>query len=146
MKGPVMTTITVRSHGKFRQEIVADDHTFYADEPASLGGKDTGPNPYALLLGALGSCTSITVQMYARRKGWPLEGIEVELTHRKDYQKDCETCDEKEARIDVIDLHLRFFGPLDDDQRARLHEMAQRCPVNQTLTKGIKVNHYQAQV
>jgi putative redox protein len=139
-----MTTITVRSHGTFRQEITADDHKFYADEPASLGGKDTAPNPYALLLGALGSCTSITLQMYARRKQWPLEGIEVELSHRKDYREDCEACDEREARIDVIDLHIKLFGPLDDAQRARLHEIAQRCPVNQTLSKSVKITHHEA--
>lgn len=138
-----MTTITVRSHGKFRQEIVADDHTFYADEPTSIGGSDTAPNPYALLLGALGACTSITLEMYARRKKWPLQGIEVELSHRKDYVQDCEACEEKEARIDMIDLRIRVFGPLDDAQRARLHEIAQRCPVSQTLGKGVRITHHE---
>ncbi len=137
-----MTTVWVRSHGKYRQEIVADEHTFYADEPTSIGGQDTAANPYALLLGSLGACTSITLEMYARRKGWPLDGIEIELTHRKDYEHDCETCDEKDARIDMVDLKIRFFGPLDDTQQARLHEIAQRCPVNQTLSKGMRITHH----
>ena len=141
-----MTTITVRSHGKYRQEIVADDHTFWADEPASIGGQDTAANPYALLLGSLGACTSITLEMYARRKKWPLEGIEVELSHRKDYAQDCERCDENEARIDVVDIKLKLFGPLDDDQHARLQDIAHRCPVSQTLSKGMQIVHHEERV
>ena len=138
-----MTTIRVHSHGNYRQEIVADDHTFYADEPTSIGGKDTAANPYALLLGSLGACTSITLEMYARRKKWPLEGIEVELSHRKDYAQDCERCDENEARIDVVDIKIKLFGPLDADQHARLQDIAHRCPVSQTLSKGMRIVHHE---
>jgi putative redox protein len=137
-----MTTIRVRSHGKYRQEIVADEHTFYADEPTSIGGQDTAANPYAILLGSLGACTSITLEMYAHRKGWPLDGIEIELSHRKDYAQDCEVCAEQDARIDKVDLTIKLFGPLDATQQARLHEIAQRCPVNQTLSKGMHITHH----
>lgn len=137
-----MNIVKVRSHGKYRQEITAGEHTFYADEPTSIGGQNTATNPYALLLGALGSCTSITLEMYALRKGWPLHGIEVDLAHTKDYVADCEACADKEARIDKVDITLRFFGPLSAEQQERLHEIAQRCPVNQTLGKGMHITHH----
>ena len=136
-----MTTVTVRSRQNYQQEIISGDHFVFADEPLSVGGDDTGPNPYELLLGALGACTSITLQMYARRKSWPLEAVEVELTHRRDYAKDCEECAEQEARIDVVEVKIGFRGDLDDEQRRRLHEIAQRCPVNQTLGRGIRTVH-----
>ncbi len=136
-----MTTVTVRSRQNYQQEIISGDHFVFADEPLNVGGDDTGPNPYELLLGALGACTSITLQMYARRKSWPLEAVEVELTHRRDYAKDCEECAEQEARIDVVDVKIALRGDLDDEQRRRLHEIAQRCPVNQTLGRGIRTVH-----
>jgi putative redox protein len=136
-----MTTITVRSRHNYQQEIIAGDHIIFADEPVDVGGDDTGPNPYELLLGALGACTSITLQMYAKRKGWPLEGVEVELIHRRDHARDCEECAETETRIDVVELRLDLKGDLDAAQRTRLHEIAQRCPVNQTLTRGIRTIH-----
>ena len=79
--------------------------------------------------------------MYARRKKWPLEGIEVELSHRKDYAQDCERCDENESRIDVVDIKIKLFGPLDDDQHTRLQDIAHRCPVSQTLGKGMQIVH-----
>ncbi len=139
-----MTTVTVRSRDNFQQEIIAGDHFIFADEPFGVGGDDTGPNPYELLLGALGACTSITLQMYARRKGWRLDGVEVELTHRKDYAQDCEVADKQDARIDVVEVKIAVRGDLDDEQRARLHDIAQRCPVNQTLTRGIKTVHVEA--
>ncbi len=139
-----MTTITVRSRDNFQQEIIAGDHFVFADEPLHIGGDDTGPNPYELLLGALGACTSITLQMYAQRKGWQLEGVEVELTHRRDYAKDCESCEDQDSRIDVVELTIELKGDLDEAQRARLHEIAQRCPVNQTISKGIKTVHAEA--
>jgi putative redox protein len=136
-----MTTVTVRSRQNYQQEIIADDHILFADEPLDIGGDDTGPNPYQLLLGALGSCTSITLQMYARRKGWPLERVEVELTHRRNHAKDCEECSEQETRIDVVELRIGLKGDLDAEQRRRLHEIAQRCPVNQTLSRGMRTIH-----
>ena len=139
-----MTKVTVRSRDNYQQEIIAGDHFIFADEPLDVGGDDTGPNPYALLLGALGACTSITLQMYARRKGWPLDSVEIELTHRKDHAKDCEVCEKQDARIDVVEVKIAVQGDLDDQQRARLHEIAQRCPVNQTLARGIKTVHVEA--
>jgi putative redox protein len=131
-----MAMITVRSRGGFQHEIQAGDHVFYADEPVDVGGDDTGPNPYEILLGALGACTAITLQMYAKRKGWALGEIEIDLTHNKDYAKDCEDCENKNVRIDRITRKISFRGDLSSEQRQRLMEIARRCPVHQTLTEG----------
>ena len=131
-----MLTITVRNQQGYQQEIIAGDHVIFADEPVNAGGDDTGPNPYELLLAALGACTSITMRMYAERKGWPLRQIEVELSHAKDYVRDCETCVDKQARVDRITRIIRLTGDLDAMQRQRLMEIARRCPVHQTLTAG----------
>jgi putative redox protein len=134
-----MATITVRSGEGFQQEITARGHRFAADEPLDAGGSDTGPTPYELLLGALGACKAMTVRMYARRKGWDLQSVTVELEHSRDYRKDCEDCDEREARIDRIRVWLWFTGNLDDAQCRRLREIAERCPVHQTLTGRIEI-------
>ncbi len=131
-----MTTITVRSQRGYQQEIIAGDHVVFADEPVSAGGDDIGPNPYELLLGALGACTSITVRMYADRKGWPLQAIEVELSHQKNYRQDCESSPNKKVKIDRITRRIRLTGSLDPVQRERLMEIARRCPVHQTLVEG----------
>lgn len=136
-----MTVITVRSRDGYQQEILAGDHVIFADEPTEVGGADTGPNPYELLLGALGACTSITVRMYAQRKGWDLQQVEVELTHAKDYAQDCIDCVDKDVKLDHITLRLSFKGNLDDQQRARLFEIAKRCPVHRTLTSRIVIRH-----
>jgi putative redox protein len=131
-----MTTITVRSVQGYQQEIIAGDHILFADEPIDVGGDDTGPNPYELLLGALGACTAITMRMYATRKQWPLESIEIELTHSRDYAKDCETCAESDVKLDRITRRIELRGELDDSQRERLLEIARRCPVHRTFTEG----------
>lgn len=136
-----MTTITVRSIKGYQQEIIAGDHVVYADEPVAIGGHDTGPNPYELLLGALGACTSITVTMYAQRKGWDLQQVEVELTHSKDYVKDCEACADTDVKLDNVTVKLAFRGQLDAAQQQRLREIAERCPVSQTLKGSMRITH-----
>lgn len=136
-----MTTVTVRSLDNYQQQIIAGDHVVYADEPIEIGGHDSGPNPYELLLGALGACTAITVRMYAQRKQWDLQGIEVELTHEKDYVKDCENCEQDNAKLDRVTVKIMLKGDLNDQQRERLQYIATRCPVNKTLGAGLKIVH-----
>jgi uncharacterized OsmC-like protein len=123
----------------FAQEIVADLHRLTADEPAAAGGTDTGPSPYELLLAALGSCTSMTVALYARRKGWPLEHVTVSLRHSKIHASDCADCETKEGMLDRIERDIQFAGPLTMEQRARLLEIANKCPVHRTLTSEIDI-------
>ena len=134
-----MAEVIVHSMGNLRQEIDAGAHTFYADEPDEVGGDDSGPNPYELLLGALGACTSMTLLMYARRKGWPLEDVEVRLSHRRDYARDCEDCETNPVQIDQIERRITLKGDLDESQRLRLLEIAEKCPVHRTITGKIKV-------
>ncbi len=116
--------------------IEAGAHELVADEPVPVGA-DRGPDPYALLLGALGACTAITVTLYAKRKGWPLEGVEVRLRHEREHTDDCAAggaCDRAEVRVELQ-------GPLDDAQRTRLAEIVTRCPVARTLSRGVSVVH-----
>jgi putative redox protein len=133
---------TVTVHGSatgFAQEIVLGRHRLTADEPTSAGGTDTGPNPYDFLLAALGSCTSITVAMYARRKRWPLEAVTVRLRHSKIDATDCHECDTKEGQLDHIDRDIELVGALSNEQRARLLDIANKCPVHRTLTSEIHI-------
>jgi putative redox protein len=123
----------------FVQEVIAGAHHLKSDEPASAGGTDTGPTPYDLLLAALGSCTSMTVAMYARRKKWPLERVTVHLRHSRVHAEDCAACETQDAKITVIDRELALDGSLDDEQRARLAAIANRCPVHLTLTSKIEI-------
>jgi putative redox protein len=137
---PVEGRVTVRGAADgFVQEIMAGGHQLRSDEPVSAGGTDAGPTPYDLLLAALGSCTSMTVGMYARRKQWPLMRVTVRLTHSRVHATDCAVCDTEKAKLTVIDREIEFDGPLSDEQRGRLLAIANRCPVHLTLTSRIDI-------
>ncbi len=135
-----MSDITVRSLHNFQNEIhFGDGHTFISDEPGSAGGDDAGPDPYTLLLGALGSCISLTTQMYARRKGWPLIGVTVRLRQRRQHATDCAECTQSEGFIHRIERSVTLDGDLTEEQRTRLQEIAHKCPVHKTLTSQIVI-------
>jgi putative redox protein len=132
--------VVVRGRGEgFAQQITAGRHTLHADEPLSSGGTGTGPDPYALLLASLGACTSMTLAMYARRKHWPLESVTVTLSHARVHAADCEGCETQAASLERIERRIELQGALDADQRARLVEIAEKCPVHRTLTSQIEI-------
>jgi putative redox protein len=131
--------ITARSVGGLKVEITDGRHLLVADEPAPIGA-DAGPSPYDLLLAALAACTVMTLHLYANRKGWALHSVETRLSTRKVHAADFETCeDDPNARIDLIERELVLRGDLDPEQRARLIEIADRCPVHRSLTGEIVV-------
>jgi putative redox protein len=119
--------------GKFTEDVYAGRHRLRADEPESAGGTDTGPSPYDLLLAALGSCTAMTIRMYAEHKKLPLERVTVDLAHGKVHAADCAECETREGRIDRIERVITLEGELDEAQRAKLLEIANKCPVHRTL-------------
>ncbi len=126
--------------GKFQQEILTGPHRLLADEPVKLGGLDSGPGPYDFLLAGLGACTSMTIRLYADFKKIPLENVSVRLSHEKKiHAKDCENCDTKVTKVDHIDRAITLEGPLDAEQRKRLMEIADKCPVHQTLESKIDI-------
>ena len=138
--GMTATDVIVRGDASgFAQEITVGPHRLTADEPIEVGGKDTGPSPYDLLLAALGSCTSMTVALYARTKKWPLESVTVNLRHSKIYATDCRDCETKEGKIDRIEREIHLVGKLDPEQRKRLLEIADKCPVHRTLRSEIDI-------
>jgi putative redox protein len=120
-------------------EIAAGEHRLLADEPVSAGGSGQGPTPYDYVLAGLGACTAMTLRMYATRKGWPLEGVAVHLRHGKVHAQDCADCETRIGRIDVIERVIELAGPLDAEQRERLLQIAERCPVHRTLSSEIKI-------
>jgi putative redox protein len=135
-----MTDVIVRGHATgFVQEITIGPHRLTADEPIAAGGTDQGPNPYDLLLAALGSCTSMTVAFHAHRKQWPLEVATVRLRHARIHAADCAECETREGMVDRIEVEIELVGPLTEAQRARLLEIAGRCPVHRTLTSEIDI-------
>lgn len=132
-----MTTVTVQSEEGLRQGIQLGPHTLVADEPVDAGGSDAGPDPYELLLAALGACTSMTVRLYADRKGWPLTGVRVELEHEKIYAQDCAECETRDGRLDSITKRIYLRGDLTAEQVEKLLSIARRCPVNMTLQREV---------
>jgi len=128
-----------RGISRLAQEILVGNHRLAADEPFEGGGSDLGPNPYDLLLAALGACTSMTLRLYADHKQWPLERITVHLSNQKIHASDCADCETKEGKIDLIEREIEIAGPLDAAQRQRLLEIAEKCPVHRTLHSEIKI-------
>jgi len=133
------TVIVAGSAAGLAQDITVGRHRLSADEPITEGGTDTGPNPYDLLLAALGACTSMTLALYARRKQWPLRAVTVRLRHSRIHAADCENCETREGMLDRIARDVELVGDLDEGQRARLMEIANRCPVHRTLTSEIDI-------
>jgi len=129
---------------KFLRQVSSDDHAWLADEPKRVGGGNLGPDPYEHLLAALGTCTSMTVRMYANRKEWPLDEVDVHLTHSREHAQDCEDCDEQAARVEVLRREITLHGDLSDEQRRRLLEIADRCPVHRTLEGELRVETREA--
>jgi putative redox protein len=136
----VSTVIVTGRTSGLAQQITAGGHALVADEPVAAGGTDTGPAPYELLLSALGACTSMTLALYARRKGWPLEAVTVRLQHSRRHVEDCATCETEDVRLDHIDREVELVGSLSDEQRARLLEIANKCPVHRTLSSRIVIS------
>jgi putative redox protein len=134
-----LVVVSETGDGRFTQEVRSGRHVLVSDEPRSVGGNDQGPGPYEYLLAGLGACTSMTIRMYAEHKGWPLERVAVQLTHAKIHAKDCADCETENGKIDEITREITINGPLDDEQRQRLLEIADRCPVHRTLTSEVKI-------
>jgi putative redox protein len=135
--------IRARSLQGYQVELLARGHRMLADEPLENGGQDAGPTAYELLLSSLAACKLITMRMYARRKGWPLEEVEIELRHSKIYARDCEDCrSDPNEQVDLIEERLVLTGPLSEAQRQRLAQIADRCPVHRSLTSETKIRRH----
>jgi len=129
----------------YTTEIMAGRHGIIADESEKLGGNDFGPSPYELLSSALAACTAMTLQMYARRKEWDLEEVKVHINHGKDYRADCADCDNPKSKVDQFETCIELIGNLSDEQRARLIEIADKCPVHRTLERDVVFKTYELQ-
>lgn len=123
----------------YTTELKAGIHSLIADEPKSVGGDNFGPSPYGYLLSALGSCTAMTMRMYADRKGWKINEINVHLSHGKDYAKDCEACESSSNKIDIIERVIEIDAELTDEQKEKLMVIADKCPVHRTLHNTVQV-------
>ena len=135
--GRWVTTSIDRS--RYRTRVEARTHALALDEPTAVGGTDTGPTPYEAMLAALGGCTAITMRMYADRKGWPLEAVRIRLRQARAHEPDCEICATDEVGPHRVEREIEMDGPLDGEQRRRLLMIADRCPVKQTLERGVRV-------
>lgn len=135
--GRWVTTRIDRS--RFRTSVEARSHRLELDEPAAVGGTDSGATPYEALLGALGGCTAMTLRMYADRKQWPLEGVEVRLRQSRTHESDCEICDTDAVGPHTVERQIELRGPLTEEQHRRLMQIADRCPVKQALERGLRV-------
>jgi putative redox protein len=132
--------VIVRGSGyTFLQEISAGNHRFQADEPASVGGTDAAPDPYDYLMASLGACTSMMVGLHARKRSWPLDRIDVALTHSRIHAHDCEECVTKDGMIDRIEIAVELTGPLTNEQRSELMKTAANCPIHRALTREVNV-------
>ncbi len=136
---PRQVVVQETRNGKFQNAVAIGPHHLLADEPRAAGGDDSGPGPYDFLLTALGACTSMTMRLYADRKSFPLERATVTLNHAKIYARDCAECETKEGMLDQIEVAIGLEGPLDADQRKRILEIADKCPVHRTLTSEIRI-------
>ena len=143
--GPRDVVVTETRRSKFEQSIAIGPHHLAADEPVAAGGRDSGPNPYELLLAGLGACTAMTLRLYAEHKQLPLERVSVRLRHDKIHAEDCESCETKVGRIDRIDRTIALEGDLNATERSRLLEIADKCPVHRTLTSEVEIRTRAAQ-
>ncbi|MEM7645572.1 MAG: bifunctional alpha/beta hydrolase/OsmC family protein [Pseudomonadota bacterium] len=139
-KGEVV--VKSRQGLKFTHDVYSKNHQLVADEPKSVKGDDLGMNPYELLLSSLGSCTAMTMKMYAERKGIQLSNVEVRLNHQKIHAEDCETCETEKGMVDQIDKHIHIEGEFTEEQKQRILEIAERCPVNRTLQSEIVIKSH----
>ena len=135
-----MGKVQVKFLKNLQHVISIGNFSFMLDEPKEAGGDNIGPNPYETLLAALGACTSMTILMYSRVKGWNIENIEIELSHEKIHAEDCTSCETKSGYLDKITRNIRIKGNLSEDQLQRLFEIARKCPVHKTLTSENVIN------
>jgi len=130
-----MAKVNVKFQKNLQHEARIGDKVLILDEPKDVGGDDKGPSPYDTMLAALGACTSMTMLMYARKKGWEIDNIEIELAHEKIHAEDCETCETRFGKLDKITRNIRVRGNISREQLGRLLEIAEKCPVHRTLTQ-----------
>ena len=139
LKQKKAVTVHLDQASGFTTNVKVRHHEFLADEPATIGGNDYGPTPYDLVSAGLGACTAMTLHLYARRKKWDLQAVQVDIDHFKDYAKDCEACEDNKSKIDHFEKVIHLKGNLDSKQRERLLEIAERCPVHRTLTNEVAI-------